>query len=95
MNQFFILHEAFENYQSFPVIQSQVMSVDLRIHLNSFYTNLITILNYYNITFNFNYENLDDTRIMHFVNHMHKKYITQLNHLSQCNSQKLEFYHVL
>ena len=42
----------------------------------SFYTNLIKILNYYNIPFNLNCVNLDDTKIIHFVNHMQKKYIT-------------------
>ena len=44
--------------QSALVIQSLVMSVDL--HSNgktSFYTNLIKMLNYYNIPFNFNHDN--------------------------------------
>ena len=53
-----------------------LMSIDL--HRNgktSFYTNLKKILDYYNISYNFNYENLDDMKIMHFVNHMQKKYI--------------------
>ena len=60
------------------VIQSLVMFVDL--HSNgktSFYANLIKLLNYYNIPFNFNHDNLDDTKILHFVDHMQKKYITQ------------------
>ena len=53
--------------QSSLVIQSLVMSIDL--HRNgktSFYTNLITMLNSYNIPFNFNHDTLDDTKI-HFV----------------------------
>ena len=67
--------------QSSLVIQSFLMSIDL--HRNgktSFYTNLKKILDYYNISFNFNYENLDDMKIMHFVNHMQKKYITHWRH---------------
>ena len=70
------------------------MSIDL--HSNgktSFYANLIKTLNYYNIPFNFNHDNLDDTRILHFVDHMQKKYTTLWKH-SLCNSQKLEFYNV-
>ena len=51
------------------------------------------ILDYYNSPFHFNYDNLDDMKIMHFVNHMQKKYITHWRH-SLCNSQKLEFYNV-
>ena len=35
--------------------------------------------------------NLDDTKIMHFVNHMQKKYVIYWKH-SICNSQKVEFY---
>ena len=42
----------------------------------SFYANLIKMLNAYSIPFNFNHDNLDDTKIMHFVDHMQKKYIT-------------------
>ena len=71
--------------QSSLVIQSLVMSIDL--HRNgktSFYTNLIKMLNYYNITFNLNHDNLDDTKILHFVHHMQKKYITHWKH-SLCN----------
>ena len=78
--------------QSSLVIPSLMMSIDL--HSNgktSFYANLIKMLNYYDIHFNFNHDNLDDTKILHFVDHMHKKYITQWKH-SLCNSQKLEFY---
>ena len=47
------------------------MTTDL--HSNgktSFYANLIKMLNYYNIPFNFNDDNLDDTKILHFVDHM-------------------------
>ena len=68
------------------------MTTDL--HSNgktSFYGNLIKMLNYYNIPFNFNHDNLDDTKILHFVDHMQKKYITHWKHCL-CNSQKLEFY---
>ena len=83
--------------QSSLVIQSLVMSIDL--HSNgktSFYANLIKMLNYYNtdnIPFNFNHDNLNDTKILYFVDHMQKKYITQWKH-SLCNSQKLEIYNV-
>ena len=49
--------------------------------------------NYYNIPFNFNHGNLDDTKILHFVDHLQKKYITHWKH-SLCNSQKLEFSNV-
>ena len=76
--------------QSSLVIQSLVMSIDL--HRNgetSFYTNLKKILDYCNIPFNFNYDNLDCMKIVHFVNHMQKKHITHWRH-SLCNSQKLE-----
>ena len=55
---------------------SLVMSTDL--HRNgktSFSTNLIKMFNYYNIPFNFNHDNLDDTKIAHFVDYMQKKYI--------------------
>ena len=63
--------------QSSLVIQSSVMFIDLnRNGKTSFYTNLIKMLNYYNIPFNFNHDNLDDTKILHFVDHMKKKYIT-------------------
>ena len=61
------------------VIQSLVMSIDL--HCNgktSFYTNLIKMLNY-NIPFSFNHDNLDYTKILHFVDHTQKKYITHWN----------------
>ena len=51
------------------------------------------MFNYYDIPFNFNYDNLDDTKIAHFVDHVQKKYITHWKH-SLCNSQKLEFYDV-
>ena len=47
--------------------------------------------NYYNIPFNFNHDNLDDTKILHFLDRMQKKYITHWKH-SLCNSRKLEFY---
>ena len=80
--------------QSSLVIQSLVMSIDL--HRNgktSFYTNLIKMFNYCNTPFNCNNDNLDDTKIMHFVDHMQKKYITHWKH-SLCNSQKLEYYNV-
>ena len=68
------------------------MSIDL--HSNSktsFYVNLIKMLNYYNVPFNSNHDNLDDLKILHFVDLMQKKYITHWKH-SLCNSQKLEFY---
>ena len=71
------------------------MSTDL--HSNgktSFYANLIKMLSDYSIPFNFNHDNLDDTKILNFVDHMQKKYITHWKH-SLCNSQKLEFYNVL
>ena len=56
------------------VIQSLVMSIDL--HRNgktSLHTNLIKMFNHYNIPYNFNHDNLGDTKIMHFVDHMQKK----------------------
>ena len=76
-------------------LQSLVtVSIDLhRNGENCFYTNLTKMPNYYNIPFNFNYDNLDDTKIIRFVDHMQKKYITHWKH-SLCNSQKLEFYNV-
>ena len=80
--------------QSSLVIQSLVMSIDL--HSNgktSFYTNLIKMLDYYNTPFNCDHDNLDDTKILHFEDHMQKKYITHWKH-SLCNSRKLEFYNV-
>ena len=52
------------------------------------------ILDYYNIPFNLKNDNLDDMKIMYFVNHMQKKYITHWRH-SLCNSQRLEFYNVV
>ena len=70
------------------------MSIDL--HSNgktSFYANLIKMLDYHNIPFSFNHDNLDDTKILHFVDHMQKECITYWKH-SLCNSQKLEFYNV-
>ena len=80
--------------QSSLVIQSSVMFIDLnRNGKTSFYTNLIKMLNYYNIPFNFNHDNLDDTKILHFVDHMKKKYVTHWKH-SLCSTQKLEFYNV-
>ena len=45
------------------------------------------MLSYYNIPFNFNHDNLNDTKILHFVDHTQKKYITHWK-------QKLEFYNV-
>ena len=50
------------------------------------------MLNYYNIHLKFNHDNLDDTKILHFVDLMQKKYITHWKH-TFCNLQKLEFYH--
>ena len=50
--------------QSSLVTQSLVMSMDL--HSNgktSFYANLIKMLNYHNIPFNFNHDNLNDTKM--------------------------------
>ena len=80
--------------QSALVIQSLVMSIDLhRNSKTSFYTNLTKMFNYYNIPFNFNHDNLDDTKILHFVDYMQKKFITHWKH-SLCNSPKLEFYNV-
>ena len=52
------------------VIQSLVMSIDLSNGKTSFYANLIKMLNYYNIPFNFDHDNLNDTKILHFVDHM-------------------------
>ena len=78
--------------QSSLVIQSLVMSIDLhRSGKTSFYTNRIKMLNYYNIPFNLNHDNLNDTEILHFVDHIQKKYITHWKHYL-CNSQMLEFY---
>ena len=52
------------------------MSIDLHCNgKNSFYYNLMKMLNYYNISFNFNHDSLDDTRITYFVDQMKKKYI--------------------
>ena len=51
------------------------------------------MLNYYNIFLNFNHDNLDDTKILDFVDHMQKKYITHWKH-SRYSSQKPEFYSV-
>lgn len=70
--------------QSSLATQSLVMSFDLH---------LIKMLNYYNIPLNFSHDNLDDTKIMRFVDHMQKKYITHWKH-SLCHPQKLEFYNV-
>lgn len=53
--------------QSSLATQSLVMSFDLH---------LIKMLNYYNIPLNFSHDNLDDTKIMRFVDHMQKTYIT-------------------
>ena len=80
--------------QSSLVTQSLVMSIYLHSHgKTSFYANLIKMLDYYNIAFNFNHENLDDTKILHLIDHIQKKYINHWKH-SLCNSQKLEFYTV-
>ena len=49
-----------------------VMSVDLQLNgKTSSYTNLIKILSYYITPFNFNHGNLNNTRIMCFVAHIH------------------------
>ncbi len=75
------------------VQQSLPMSMDLYCNgKNSFYSNLTTVLNYYNcvITFNCNHDTLDDTKIKHIVGHMKKKHIVHWKH-SLRNSQKLEF----
>ena len=80
--------------QSSLVVQLLVMSIDL--HRNGktcFYANLIKMLNSYNIPFNFNHYNLDDTKTMRFVDQMQKNYITFWKH-SLCNSQKLGIYNV-
>ena len=50
------------------------MFIDL--HRNgktSFYTKLIKMFNYYNIPFSFNRDNLDDAKIMRFVDDMQKR----------------------
>ena len=49
------------------------------------------MLNYSDISFNFNHDTLDDTKIAYLVDQMKKKYIAYWSH-SLCNSQKLEFY---
>ena len=36
--------------------------------------NLMKMLNYDNIPFNFNHDNLDDTKIIRFVDILHKKH---------------------
>ena len=46
-----------------------------------------------NIPFNFNHDNLDDTKIIRFVDNLHKKHITNWLH-TLCNSQKLEIYNI-
>ena len=74
------------------VVQSLIMSIDLHGNgKNSFYSNLINMLNYYDISFNFNHDTLDATKITYLVDQMKKKYIAYWKH-SLCNSQKLEFY---
>ena len=74
------------------VVQSLIMSIDLNGNgKNSFYSNLINMLNYYDISFNFNHDTLDDTKITYLVDQMKKRYIAYWKH-SLCNSQKLEFY---
>ena len=46
------------------VVQSLIMSIDLHCNgKNSFYSNLINMLNYYDISFNFNHDTLDDTKV--------------------------------
>lgn len=51
------------------------------------------MLNYYNITFNFNSDTLDDAKITYLVDHIKRKHIIHWKH-SLCNSQKLEFYNI-
>ena len=56
------------------------MSIDLHCNgKNSFYSNLMKILNSYNISFNFNHDSLDDTKITYLVDQMKKKYIAYPN----------------
>ena len=82
-----------ENGFLYVCVAFKLSNASLHKRESNFDTNLIKILNYYNIPFNISCDNLDDTKIMHFVNHMQKKYITYWKH-SVCNSQKLEFYNV-
>ena len=87
INKRFLKHISYlqSKEQSSLVIQSLVMSIDLHsCGKTSFYANLIKMLNYYNKPFNFNHDNLDDTKILHFEDHMQKKYITHWKH-SLCN----------
>ena len=53
---------------------------------------MFVVINFKSVR-NFNHDNLDDTKILHFVDLMQTKYITHWKH-SLCNSQKLEFYNV-
>ena len=53
--------------QSSLVIQSLLMSIDFHSNRKTNYASLIKMLNYYNIPFNFNHDNLDNTKILHFV----------------------------
>ena len=76
--------------QNSLAVQSLIMSIDLHCNgKNSFYSNLIKMLNYYDISFNFNHDTLDDTKITYLVDQMKKKYIAYMKH-SLCNSQKLK-----
>ena len=52
------------------------------------------VLNYYNISFNFSHDILDNTKVKYLVDQTKKKYIAYWKH-SLCNSQKLEFYNTL
>ena len=68
--------------------------MSIALHRNGKTSFFKKILDYYNIPFNLKNDNLDDMKIMYFVNHMQKKYITHWRH-SLCNSQRLEFYNVV
>ena len=52
------------------------------------------MLNYYNIPFNFIHDNLNDTKILHFLDRMQKIYYPLETFPLICNSRKLEFYNV-
>ena len=49
----------------------------------------------YNIPFNFNHDNLDDTKVLHFVDHMQMKYITYWKHSFAIQQIQLEFYSLI
>jgi len=77
------------NYILYPDV---LMSVDLHSVGRSFYSNLMNIVDFYNLN-NFNLDTLGENKINHYFSHMKQEYISFWENAVQ-HSEKVEFYKI-